>query len=132
MNILFLTTHVNTGGITSYILTLGETLVKSGHKVWVASSGGDNVSRIEAAGMRHLQINVRTKSELHPKLLLSMPPLLDLIRDEKINIIHAQTRVTQVLGEVLSRLSGIKLVTTCHGFFRPRWFRKTFPCWGRL
>ena len=131
MNILFLTTHVNTGGITSYILTLGETLVKSGHKVWVASSGGDNVSRIEAAGMRHLQINVRTKSELHPKLLLSMPPLLDLIRDEKINIIHAQTRVTQVLGEVLSRLSGIKLVTTCHGFFRPRWFRKIFPCWGQ-
>ena len=23
------------------------------------------------------------------------------------------------------------MITTCHGFFRPRWFRKTFPCWGR-
>ena len=130
MNILFLTTHVNTGGITSYILTLGEALVKSGHKVWVASSGGDCVPRLEEAGMRHVKINIRTKSEIHPKLWLSFPLLNALIRKEDIHIIHAQTRVTQVLGAVLSRLSGVKMVTTCHGFFRPRWFRKIFPCWG--
>jgi glycosyltransferase involved in cell wall biosynthesis len=130
MNILFLTTHANTGGITSYILTLGEALTKSGHKVWVVSSGGDCVSRMEAAGMRHVTVNIRTKSELHPKLLLSLPSVLHLIRDEKINIIHAQTRVTQVLGTWASRLSGVAMVTTCHGFFRPRWFRKAFPCWG--
>ena len=130
MNILFLTTHANTGGITSYILTLGEALVKSGHKVWVASSGGDCVPRMEAAGMRHIKINIRTKSEVHPKLWLCFGPLNELIRKEGIDIIHAQTRVTQVLGFFLSRASGVKMVTTCHGFFRPRWFRKMFPCWG--
>ena len=117
MNILFLTTHFNTGGITSYILTLGEALVKSGHKVWVASSGGKDVARLELAGMRHVQINIRTKSEISPKLGLSFVPLKDLIQKEGINIIHAQTRVTQVLGFFLSRLIGVKMVTTCHGFF---------------
>ena len=61
MKILFLTTHFNTGGITSYILTLGGALVKSGHEVWVASSGGENVVRLEAAGMRHVRIDIRTK-----------------------------------------------------------------------
>jgi glycosyltransferase involved in cell wall biosynthesis len=130
MNVLFLTTHFNTGGISSYVLTLGGALVKSRHKVWVASSGGNNVAHLQAAGMRHVQINIKTKSEVHPKLLLSLPSLVRLVRNEDINIIHAQTRVTQVLGAFLSHLSGVKMVTTCHGFFRPRWFRKTFPCWG--
>jgi phosphoserine phosphatase len=77
MNILFLTTHFNTGGITSYILTLGEALVKSGHKVWVASSGGDCVPILEAAGIKHVKVNIRTKSEVHPKLWLSFGPLKD-------------------------------------------------------
>ena len=130
MKILFLTTHFNTGGITSYILTLGEALVKSGHQVWVASSGGNCVPRLEAAGIRHVIINIRTKSEVSPKLWLSFGPLKGLVRKEGIDIIHAQTRVTQVLGSFLSRLTGVAMVTTCHGFFRPRWFRKIFPCWG--
>lgn len=131
MNILFLTTHLNTGGITSYVLTLGEGLVKSGHKVWVASSGGDCVPRVEELGMRHVTLNIRTKSEAHPKVWLSLGALRNLVREEKIDLIHSQTRVTQVLGAVLSRLSSVAMVTTCHGFFRPRWFRKAFPCWGR-
>jgi len=46
-------------------------------------------------------------------------------------MIHAQTRVTQVLGSWLSFVTGVNMVTTCHGFFRPRWFRKAFPCWGK-
>ncbi len=130
MNILILTTHVNTGGITSYILTLGHSLVKSGHKVWVGSSGGDCVLRLEAAGIQHVKLDIRTKSEVHPKLLLSLPALVKLVQKEKIDIIHAQTRVTQVMGHWLGWITDVKMVTTCHGFFKPRWFRKTFPCWG--
>jgi glycosyltransferase involved in cell wall biosynthesis len=130
LKILFLTTHANTGGITSYLLTLGSSLVKSGHQVWVASSGGDCVPQFEAAGIKHVRINIHTKSEIHPKLWLSLPLLNGLVVKEGIDIIHAQTRVTQVLGYCLGRYTGVKMVTTCHGFFRPRWFRKIFPCWG--
>jgi len=130
MNILFLTTHVNTGGITSYLLTLGQGLVKKGHKVLVASGGGNCVARFQDAGIRHVQVNIRTKSEAHPKLLLAWPLLHRLIHEENIDIIHAQTRVTQVLGYALSLGGTVKMVTTCHGFFRPRWFRRMFPCWG--
>ena len=74
MKILILTTHFNTGGITSYVLTLSEALVGAGHQVWVASSGGDAVARLQAAGVRHAAINIRTKSEIHPQVgILSMP-----------------------------------------------------------
>jgi len=131
MKILLLTTHVNTGGITSYILTLGGALVRSGHQVTVVSSGGDNVDRLERAGMRHIRFNIRTKSEVDPKLWMSLPSLVRLIREEGINIVHAHTRVTQVLGSLASRITGVNMVTTCHGFFKPRWSRKMFPCWGQ-
>jgi len=130
MNILMLTTHANTGGITSYILTLGDALTKSGHKVWVVSSGGNCVERMEALGIKHVKLDIRTKSELHPKLWLNFGKLNALINTEKIDVIHAQTRVMQVLGTALSAVTDVHLVTTCHGFFRPRWFRRTFPCWG--
>ena len=130
MKILILTTHFNTGGITSYVLTLGESLVKSGHQVWVASSGGNALERLEAVGIRHVTVNIRTKSEASIKLWQSFGPLKRLIAQEGIDIIHAQTRVTQVLGACLSRVTGIRMVTTCHGFFKTRWFRKAFPFWG--
>ena len=130
MNVLFLTTHFNTGGITSYILTLGDALVQAGHKVVVVSGGGDCESMLEKAGIRHVRANIRTKSEIHPKLLFSLSLINNLIAGEEIQIIHAQTRVTQVLAAWVSRMSGVKTVTTCHGFFKPRWFRKVFPCWG--
>jgi glycosyltransferase involved in cell wall biosynthesis len=82
-------------------------------------------------GIRHVEINIRTKSEINPRLWLSLPLLDRLVRKEGIDIIHAQTRVTQVLGNSLSVLTGVSMVTTCHGFFRPNWFRRTFPCWGQ-
>jgi glycosyltransferase involved in cell wall biosynthesis len=35
------------------------------------------------------------------------------------------------LGALLHRFSGVIHVSTCHGFFKKRFFRKLFPCWGQ-
>jgi len=54
------------------------------------------------------------------------------LKDNAIEVIHAQTRVTQVVGEVLSRLTGVTCMSTCHGFFKhARLARRIAPCWGR-
>ena len=47
MNILILTTHLNPGGISRYVLNLSKGLIKEGHSVWVASSGGSWVGILE-------------------------------------------------------------------------------------
>ncbi len=131
MNILLLTSHFNTGGITSYALTLSEGICRLGHRVIVVSAGGDAVGLLEKTGAVHVRMDIRVKSEAHPKLYVALPALVGLVRREKIEIIHAQTRVTQVMAFWLSCITGKAFVSTCHGFFRPRWFRRTFPCWGR-
>ncbi len=131
MNILLLTSHFDTGGITSYVTILSAGLRRAGHRVIVVSAGGDAVGVLERSGVRHVRVDIRVKSEAHPKIYLALPRLAALIRAEGIDIIHAQTRVTQVMAFCLGRMTGKPFVSTCHGFFRPRWFRKTFPCWGQ-
>ncbi len=130
MNVLFLTTHLNAGGITSYLLTLSKGMTERGVRVHIASSGGDLEDDFSALGVRLLNLNIRTKSELDPRIYCVLPLLKQYIHRQEIDIIHAQTRITQVMGSCLSKMTKRPFVSTCHGFFKPRFSRKMFPCWG--
>ncbi len=130
MKILLMTTHLNVGGISSYTISLAKRLRDAGHQVWVASSGGQLAGGLEADSLRHILVSLNTKSELNPKLLPAVFKLRYLIKRERIDIIHAQTRVAQVAAAFLSALCGVPYVTTCHGFFKPKKSRLLFQCWG--
>ena len=131
MNILYLTTHLNTGGITSYVFSLAKGLKERGHNVYVASSSGDCLGRFIQEGINYIPIPIKTKSEIDLKILFSLFKLLKYIKEKNIEIIHANTRVTQVLGCLIQKYSGRPHISTCHGFFKPKFFRRLFPCWGK-
>lgn len=131
MNVLFLTTHINAGGITSYLLTLVKGLAARGVRVHLASSGGDMEAEFIAAGVKVITLGIRTKSELDCRIYQALVPLRAYVLKEKIDVIHAQTRVTQVMGAVLGKITRRPYVSTCHGFFKTRLSRRLMPCWGR-
>lgn len=131
MNILYLSNHLNVGGITSYIFSLGKGLKGRGHNVFVASSSGDCLGKFIREGINYIPIPIRTKSEIDPKILFSLFKLLKYIKEKNIEIVHANTRVTQVLACLIQKYSGRPYVSTCHGFFKPKFFRRLFPCWGQ-
>jgi glycosyltransferase involved in cell wall biosynthesis len=131
MNILFITNHLNVGGITSYVLSLSSGLKKKGHTVYIASSGGDLVGRFLEQGITYIRIPIRTKQEISPNILWSMCVLGGLIKKNKIDIIHVNSRTTQVLGALLHAFAGVTYISTCHGFFKKRFFRRAFPCLGK-
>ena len=128
--VLHLATHLNLGGISSYLLILGEAFTKRGHVMAVLSSGGQKKEDLERAGIRCFDLPIRTKSELHPKLLWAVPKVVSLVKNEKFDLMHAHSRVTQVLAAAVSRLTGLPYISTAHGFYNARWGRKLFPCWG--
>ncbi len=131
MKVLLLTTHLNIGGVAVYTVTLAGALKKNGISVHVASGGGELVSALEKDGIAHLQVAVKTKFEFHPKLFFTFLRLLKFVRKNKIDVIHAQTRVTQVLAYLLSKFTPASYVSTCHGFFKKRRIsRKVFGAWG--
>lgn len=130
MNILLICTHLNIGGIATYVVSTAKELKRRGYAVTVASSGGVMTGELTRNGIGHIMLNIRTKSELSPKLLFALPRLLSFMKNENVQLIHAHTRVTQVLAHIVSRITGIPYVATCHGFFKARLSRKLFKCWG--
>ena len=105
MKILLLTTHLNAGGITSYLFHLSKGLAELGHEVFIASSSGNRADDFRAWNIPLLDVNIRTKSECSLKIYLALYPLVRFVKEYKIDVIHAQTRVTQVLGQLLKKIT---------------------------
>jgi glycosyltransferase involved in cell wall biosynthesis len=131
MKVLFITTHINIGGITRYIYDLSSRLVKKDINCYVCSSGGDFAELFASSGVKLLNMNIRTKFEFHPKLFIQALKIAKFVKKNNIDIIHAHTRVSQIISCLVSRMTGAIFVSTGHGFFKhDKLFRKLFPCWG--
>ena len=130
IKVLHLTTHLNIGGITSYLRLTGAALVRAGHSVSVLSGGGELADDFTRAGVTLYEFPIRTKKELHPKIYRHLIRIISLVKKERFDVLHAHTRVTQLLGTLVSRASGVPMVTTAHGFFRPHIGRLLVKGWG--
>jgi len=106
-------------------------MVKKGHKIFIASSGGNMEEEFRALGVHLVNLNIRTKSELNWRIYAASFSVKKYMKQNEIALIHAHTRITQVMGCLLDRFAGIPYVSTCHGFFKKRLSRRMAPCWGR-
>ena len=132
MKVLLLANHVNYGGITAYLLNLARALNRrDGFEYVVASRGGELEDEFRVLGIEHLSAPLSTKCEVSLKVFLSFLKLRRLIGSRKIDVIHANTRVTQVLASLLSSATGVPFISTCHGYFKPKLIRRLLPCWGK-
>ena len=132
MKVLILTTHLEMGGISIYVIELARGLKRLGHVPVVVSSGGSLEKQLAQEGITHYRVPCRTSSELNPKLWIQVfPRLLKLIGKEQPDLFHAHTRVTQVLAWACHTVTRIPFVTTCHGLYRFRIGRRFFRCWGK-
>jgi len=131
MNILFIANHLNVGGISSYIFTLASGLKEKGHNVYLATSAGELLEKFSASGLMYFKAPLNTKKEISLKIIFSFLKLRKEIKKFEIDLIHSNSRTTQVLGDLLSRYLAKPHIFTCHGFFKPKLSRKLFPCWGQ-
>ena len=110
---------------------VGASLIGKHYAVGVLSSGGELAEDFRAGHFDVHELPIKTKSELHPKLYWALPKIIDLVKREKYDLLHAHTRVTQVLAYFVSMAAKVPFVTTAHGFFKPRFARRFFGCWGK-
>ncbi|MFH0764440.1 MAG: glycosyltransferase family 4 protein [Candidatus Omnitrophota bacterium] len=130
LRVLQVTTHLNTGGISNYIVSLSGALKERLVDTVAASSGGNMEKELRDRGIPHKALEMDTKFEFGPKVFKSALTLTGIIRQEKIDIIHAHSRVSQAAASLASMMSGAPLVTTCHGYFQKR-SRGVFDTWGK-
>lgn len=132
MRVLHLTSHLKVGGITRYVLALSKQLVERGHSVVIASDRGSMESQLETIGVTHWRFPFHTSAEFSFPVFWGLKQLTQRLREEPVDVIHAHTRVGQVVADVISRRLQIPYVTTWHGIYKPRLGRRLWSCTGEL
>lgn len=120
MKILQILPELNVGGVETGTLDLAKYLVRSGHKAVVVSSGGTLVKDLEAVGAVHYQLPVSKKSIF--SMIKAISPLVDIIKKEEIDIVHARSRVPAWIAYFAARKAKVVFITTCHGYYKKHFF----------
>ncbi len=109
-------------------IDLALSLKRSGQTVVVISNGGRLVEDLENNNILHIKLPVHKKSPL--ALLLTMR-VASLIKTQRIDIVHASSRVPAWIGFLACKLTGTPFVTSCHGFYSRHLFSYVMG-WGKL
>jgi lipopolysaccharide heptosyltransferase II len=128
MNILQILPELKVGGVETGIIDLAKRLVEQGHKVVVVSAGGELVKAIQACGAIHYQLPVHRKSIV--TVIRMVPALVELLKKEKIEIVHARSRVPAWIAYFACRKARVPFVTTCHGYYARHYFSRVMG-WGK-
>ncbi len=116
MNILQILPELNVGGVETGTLDLARHLVRFGHKAVVVSNGGELVKELEASGAIHYQLPVHKKSIW--VMFKMIPALVEIIKKEEIDIVHARSRVPAWIAYFATRKTNTIFITTCHGYYK--------------
>jgi glycosyltransferase involved in cell wall biosynthesis len=132
LRILHITSHLRPGGVTSYVTGVATALARRGHEVIVASGGGPMEPRLAEGDVAHWLLPLDTRAEASPPVLMAGLRMWRRLAAQPVDVIHAHTRVGQLLAWGLGRSLRRPTVATWHGFFKRRWFRRVLPCTGDL
>jgi lipopolysaccharide heptosyltransferase II len=128
MNILQILPELNVGGVESGTLDLAKSLVELGHGSVVVSNGGELVNELVNSGAKHYQLPVNKKSLV--SVIKLIPRVAEIIKQEKIDIVHARSRVPAWIGYFAARRTNAVFVTSCHGYYSKHFFSRAMG-WGK-
>lgn len=123
--LLQVTPELETGGAEQTTIDVAHAVIAAGGKALVATRGGRMVARLEADGGRLAQMPVQSKNPL--VMLGNAARLTDLIRKEKVSVVHARSRAPAFSALWAAHAAGVPFVATYHGIYRAnsglkRWY----------
>lgn len=120
LTVLQLLPALDAGGVERSTLEIADALVRSGHRALVVSAGGRMQSALEATGARHITLGIGRKSLA---TFRHVRALRRLLREERVDIVHARSRLPAWIGWLALRGMGKderpRFVTTVHGLNSP-------------
>lgn len=130
MNIIHITSHLNAGGITSYVLAVSKKQIAAGHHVTVVADHGQMEPKLAEIGIKYVHASLHTSAEFSLRIHKASDMIAKHFKNKAIDMIHAHTRVSHVVADRLSKRLKIPYVTTWHGFYRMNVGRHLWPCLG--
>lgn len=129
MNILLVAMGLDIGGAETHVVSLAKKLKRKGHYPVVISSGGIYEQELISEQIPHY------KAELAEKGLKatadSIKVMKNVIRKEKIDLIHAHGRIPAFIGKIISIIKNTPFMTTAHAKFDDGGIYKLISFWGK-
>jgi glycosyltransferase involved in cell wall biosynthesis len=116
--LLQVTPELETGGAEQTTIDVAHAVVAQGGKALVAARGGRMAARLEADGGRLAQMPAQSKNPLI--MLGNAARLIDLIRREKVSLVHARSRAPAFSALWAAHATGVPFVATYHGVYNAR------------
>lgn len=103
------------GGVERGTIDIAEALVKNGFRSIVVSAGGPLVKLVENTGATHITMPLKSKNPF--RILYNIKKLARLIKEERVDIVHARSRAPAWSAYFASKNANCKFVTTFHGTY---------------
>ncbi|WP_180270710.1 glycosyltransferase [Sporanaerobium hydrogeniformans] len=116
------------GGVETHVLELACGLKKAGHIPVVVSNGGRFEEDLSKEGIGHIKVPLHNKNPLNMWKAYRM--LKSIIKEEKIDIIHAHARIPGFILGKIHKETGIPFVTSAHWVFNTAWIYRVTTDWG--
>ena len=129
MKILQILPQLDVGGVETGTVDLARYLKRHGCASAVASAGGSLVPQLEAEGIPHYKLPVASKAFW--VMWGASRRLRAIIVAEKIDIVHARSRVPAWVAFMATRGTDVTFVTTAHGRYSRHPFSPMMG-WGKF
>ncbi|MDR6626183.1 glycosyltransferase family 4 protein [Caulobacter segnis] len=116
--LLQVTPELETGGAEQTTIDVAHAVVAQGGKALVATKGGRMAARLTADGGRLAQMPAQSKNPL--VMLGNAARLIDLIRREKVSLVHARSRAPAFSALWAAHATKTPFVATYHGVYNAR------------
>ncbi len=125
MKVLQILPKLELGGVEKGVVDFASYF---GKDMVVISGGGRLVKELKRWGVKHYRLPVYKKSFL---TLFWIKKIRKIIREEKVEIVHARSRVPAWVAFFATRNTEIDFITTAHGKYTPHFFSRVMG-WGKF
>ena len=106
---------LETGGVEQTTLDVAAAVVRAGGRALVASAGGRLEIGLVEQGGQSVRIPLDSKNPL--TMAANAARLRDLIRRERVSVVHVRSRAPAFSAIWAARRAGVPVVTTYHGIY---------------
>ena len=113
--ILQVAPELSAGGVERTVLEVTEAIVEAGGRALLASKGGRLEPDFARLGGELFRIDAKSRNPVTIKL--NEGKLRQIIREEKVDLVHARSRAPAWSAWAAARAEGVPFVTTYHGAY---------------
>lgn len=114
------------GGVERGTIEIATALKQEGIQNAVVSEGGKMVAELEALGVEHITLPVKSKNPF--VMWLNARRLAKILKEKQVSVVHVRSRAPAWSVKWACQQTGVPFIATFHGAYgtKPAWLKKAY------